>query len=78
MHRATQDIEPEQLSDTAPFDRKLPTVAAIYQRHLVDIDYGFLGHFLTPCGLIKKPGHFAHLGRAPPSYMNVIGFGPRM
>ena len=78
MHRATQDIEPEQLSDTAPFDRKLPTVAAIYQRHLVDIDYGFLGHFLTPCGLIKKPGHFAHRGRAPPSYMNVIGFGPRM
>src|SRR5437764_11655104 len=46
VHRATQAIESEERADTAPSDRKLPTIAAIYQRHLVDIDYGFLGHFL--------------------------------
>ena len=47
VHRATQAIESEERADTAPFDRKLPTIAAIYQRHLIDIDYGFFGHFAT-------------------------------
>jgi hypothetical protein len=50
VHRVTQAIEPKERADTAPFDRKLPTIAAIYQPHLVDIDYGFFGHFLTPAG----------------------------
>jgi hypothetical protein len=54
VHRATQAIEPDQRPDTAPFHRELLAIATIYQRHLVDIDHGFLSHSQTPLQTNRK------------------------
>src|SRR5215470_5083420 len=53
VHRAAQAIEPDQRADAAPFDRELLAVAAVDQRHVVDIDHGFFGHPTLPSRLIE-------------------------
>ena len=42
-----------QRSDAAPFDREMLAIAAIYQRHVVDIDHGFF-RFSTSPGPVPK------------------------
>src|SRR5262249_44928350 len=53
VHGATQAAEPDQRAGAAPFDRELLAVAAVDQRHLVDIDHGLSGHPTLPSRLIE-------------------------
>ena len=48
MHGAAQVGKADERADAAPFDSELLAIAAVDERHVVDIDHDFVGHPTLP------------------------------
>src|SRR5262249_28117800 len=53
MHSAAEPVQPEERTDPPPLDRELLAVAAVHERHIVEIDDHLIGHPTLPSRLIE-------------------------